>query len=979
MPERILLIEDDIALQGNLFEILSLKGFYVEAFSNPLIALERFNEFKFDLILCDNLMKEINGIDVLIKLRTEYKSFDVPFIMITAYDDKSILREAMRLGADDFIGKPFSADDLLNAIFKQIEKYTAWKRRLEALANFPNENPSPVTRVDNSNYSYQYSNPEFIKRYEGLTESERISFNQFIKQNSKEAFTTQHNINKSYQIDKELFNVTFSTQIGKGYTNIYFSDITPLKLAEEKITKQEEFYKEILDNIPADLGVFSPDHVYLYVNPQGIKDNDIRSWIIGKTDEDYIRKRRPDNMAAFERRRTAFLEAKKSMSDTIFMDSYQLKNGDQKHVLRKFHPVKNEKNEIGLVIGYGVDITERVLAEQKFEKSRQKYKALFDSNPQMVFIIDNLGRIVDVNISGVIQLGYSYNELIGELVTKLFPLEYHSAFERTIEICFEQSYKEHEWELIKTKRDGSFMNVFEVARCIKLNEIEEPVLLVVCTDITEKKKNENLLQESSEFNKMLLEEMPVPVAIIDRGIIKDVNIAFCDLFCLGKDAAKEKRLYDFVDPEYHQYLSEKIAERYSSIDKVMNCEVLMQTDKDTKLNVLINGTLFKNKGEVFTLAVFNNITSIRHAEEREKAAEYRSKAILNSSLDAIILIDEEGLVIEWNKQAEIILGYSIQEAFGKPLEELIIPERYRQKHKDGMEQFKVSRHGPALNKILELPALHKDGHELPVELFIVAIEISGKQVFSAFIRNIEERKKSETNLKALAQELSKQNEDLKRFAYITSHDLRAPVINLNALMDYYDAEDPASDLNKDLISKFKSSAERILDTLNDLLEVTRVKDRTQNEEKSLCNVFEIFNNCVEDNWELLKGISAVIIPDFCKADEIFFAKSVINSVFTNLITNSVKYSSSQRGLEIKISTRVLYGKYVISFSDNGMGMDMAKTKNRLFTLYQRFHNHVEGKGLGLYLVKSQLEALGSSLSVQSQENVGTEFTISIPI
>ncbi len=175
---------------------------------------------------------------------------------------------------------------------------------------------------------------------------ERISFNQFIKQYSKEAFTTQHNISKSYQIDKELFNVTFSTQIGKGYTNIYFSDITPLKLAEEKMTKQEEFYKEILDNIPADLGVFSPEHVYMYVNPQGIKDDELRNWIVGKTDEDYIRKRRPDNLGAFERRKKAFLEAKKTMKDTIFMDSYQLKDGNQQHVLRKFHPVKNNQNEI---------------------------------------------------------------------------------------------------------------------------------------------------------------------------------------------------------------------------------------------------------------------------------------------------------------------------------------------------------------------------------------------------------------------------------------------------------------------------------------------------------------------------------------------------------------------------------------------------------------------------------------------------------
>ncbi len=980
MSERILLIEDDITLQGNLFEILSLKGFYVEAFANPLTALERLKEFRFDLILCDNFMKEINGVEVLNKLRIEgHHNFDVPFIIISAIDDSTFLKEILRRGADDFIGKPFSSDELLSAIQKQIEKYNSWKTRLEAMANFPNENPNPVTRVDNVNFVYQYSNPEFIRRYQKLNEGERIAFNNFIKNNAKEALATHHNISRSYEIGSELFNITFSTQQSKGYTNIYFSEITLLRLAEEKITKQEEFYKEILDNLPADLGVFSPEQVYLYVNPMAIKDENLRTWIIGKTDEDYMQRRQPENLARFERRRKAFLEAKRSKVDTIFMDSYILKNGTPQHILRKFHPVKNLKDEINLVIGYGIDITDRVLAEQKFEKSRHRYKALFDSNPQMVFIIDKSGIILDVNNSGIIQLGYSYDELVNENVSKLFPVDYHSIVEKSINVCFEQSYKEHNWELVKIKKDGIIINVFEVARCIKIVETEEPVLLVVCTDISEKKRNEKLLQESSEFNKMLLEEMPVPVAVIEQGIIINVNTAFCDLFCLKKEEAKNKFLLDLVDSQFHEYLSLKIAERYSSAEKVMDCEVLMQTLDGEKLNVLINGTLFKTKDEVLTLAVFNNITSIRQAEAREKAAEYRSKAILNSSLDAIVLIDSSGKIIEWNKQAETILGYTMNEVIGKSLEQFIIPEKYKQKHREGIERYNLTKIGPALNKLLELPALHKDGYEFPVELFIVAIEINGQEVFSAFIRNIEERKKSENNLKSLAQELSKQNEDLKRFAYITSHDLRAPVINLNALLEYYDMNNPSSELNLELISKFKSSAERISETLNDLLEVTRVKDRTQSEEKTKCKVSEIFNNCVNDNIELLKSVNAKIFSDFCNLHEVYFAKSVLNSIFTNLITNSVKYSDPERTLELKVSTRVLYGKYVISFSDNGLGMDMSKIKNRLFTLYQRFHNHVEGRGLGLYLVKSQLEALGGSLSVQSQEQVGTEFTISIPL
>jgi signal transduction histidine kinase len=255
----------------------------------------------------------------------------------------------------------------------------------------------------------------------------------------------------------------------------------------------------------------------------------------------------------------------------------------------------------------------------------------------------------------------------------------------------------------------------------------------------------------------------------------------------------------------------------------------------------------------------------------------------------------------------------------------------------------------------------------------------GTDYILAVFGNITEIRSAEDNLRALAQELSKQNEDLKRFAYITSHDLRAPVINLNALLEYYDYEDPSSEINKELIVKFKQSAERISDTLNDLLEVTRIKDRTQSEIKDMCSISKIFYNCIQDNAEQIKKVEGTVTADFSQKDSIYFTKSVLNSTFTNLITNAIKYRSSERNLEITVTTETIGTNYIIRFTDNGLGMNTEKIKNRLFTLYQRFHSHVEGKGLGLYLVKSQLEALGGSLAVESEENKGTTFVISIPI
>jgi signal transduction histidine kinase len=238
---------------------------------------------------------------------------------------------------------------------------------------------------------------------------------------------------------------------------------------------------------------------------------------------------------------------------------------------------------------------------------------------------------------------------------------------------------------------------------------------------------------------------------------------------------------------------------------------------------------------------------------------------------------------------------------------------------------------------------------------------------------------AENSIKNLAHELSLQNEGLRRFAYIISHDLRAPSINLKTLLDLYQEDQPDHPKNAEIIKRLKISAERINDTLNDLLEVTRVKDKAQAEPKSECNIQEIWKSCLGDQAQQLQSIGAQIQEQFCDLNTLFFNRMVLNSVFTNLISNAIKYRSAERSLHLKITTTRKSEWYEIRIADNGIGLDIAKFKNRIFSLYQRFHSHVEGKGLGLFLVRSQLESMGSKLSIESKVGIGTTFIISIPI
>lgn len=137
----------------------------------------------------------------------------------------------------------------------------------------------------------------------------------------------------------------------------------------------------------------------------------------------------------------------------------------------------------------------------------------------------------------------------------------------------------------------------------------------------------------------------------------------------------------------------------------------------------------------------NNLAYIALGEN-----EARTRSILNTSLDAIITIDSMDIVTDWNQQAEIIFGWSVDEAIGKRLAELIIPVQYRAQHIQGIQTFLNTGEGPALSKRMEVSALKKNGTEFPVELTIAPITVDGKPAFSSFIRDISEQKKSEKKI-----------------------------------------------------------------------------------------------------------------------------------------------------------------------------------------------------------------------------------------
>lgn len=241
-------------------------------------------------------------------------------------------------------------------------------------------------------------------------------------------------------------------------------------------------------------------------------------------------------------------------------------------------------------------------------------------------------------------------------------------------------------------------------------------------------------------------------------------------------------------------------------------------------------------------------------------------------------------------------------------------------------------------------------------------------------QNITETKLAEEEREKLIRDLKSQNEELQRFAYIISHNLRAPIVNISSLLELYNSSDPQDPENEDIIENLRLSTDILQDTLKDLIEVVSIKKDKLPKVETI-QFDDLINRIERSLYNQIKDSHTVIMRDFTNAPSINYIFSHMENFLMNLTTNAMKYKHPDRQPVISIRTRQENDYVVLEFKDNGIGMDLERYGDRVFGLYQRFHSHVEGKGLGLYLVKEQLRAHDGNIYLDSKAGEGSTFTI----
>lgn len=244
------------------------------------------------------------------------------------------------------------------------------------------------------------------------------------------------------------------------------------------------------------------------------------------------------------------------------------------------------------------------------------------------------------------------------------------------------------------------------------------------------------------------------------------------------------------------------------------------------------------------------------------------------------------------------------------------------------------------------------------------------------VRDITAQKTAELERERLIKELSNKYNELMQFNYIVSHNLRAPVAHILGLGRLLHTNITAKDKETTLeyIQEAAKAMDDLLQDLNVILS-TRSMLNEKVEPFLLADVIRVV--CSNLKNEISKAGAEILYDIQPEAVEITSIKSYIQSALFNLVTNAIKYRSPDRRPVVDIHAAIRDGRTVITVSDNGIGIDLGVHGDRVFGLYSRFHLEHEGKGLGLYMTKTQIESLGGEITVDSTEGVGTTFTITL--
>ncbi|MBF0609958.1 MAG: PAS domain S-box protein [Magnetococcales bacterium] len=609
-----------------------------------------------------------------------------------------------------------------------------------------------------------------------------------------------------------------------------------------------------------------------------------------------------------------------------------------------------------------ISIRTEITHQKKTEEEARSMALFAEMNPSPVFRLDRSGHILEANPAAVQILGIG--DKLGEKLSTLLPNAEHLDVDACIRdnetIALALQLEDHYYQFV-------LHGVADLGVCHAYG-----------FDVTDLENARGELQEAKEYAESLINsslDMIISVDINRR--ISQFNPAAERCFGYRQDEVLG-RTTDFL------YADPDEVEKLRSITWVngqFKGEIRSRRKNGEFFYCFLSSSpLYDKSGRrIGYMGISRDITELKMAEEVLRENEQRIRAILESTVDGIIVADEKGIVELYNSSAERIFGYAAEEVMGQNLN-MLMPEPYASEHDAYLQNYLSSGIAKIIGVGREVEGRRKTGQTVPLFLSVSEFRLGEKRMFTGVVSDITARKQAEMDLRAAKEAAEKASRAKSEFLSSMSHELRTPmnaVLGFSQLMQS-DPTEPLSESQQDSVQEIISAGQHLLELINEVLDLAKIEaGRVQltMEEVSLREVLEECLSLVSA-LALQKGILVELEEMQCQCVDILVNadRMRLKQVFLNLLSNAIKYNRDNG--RVMIRCILLDEEQVqVLVVDTGKGI-ATEHLGSVFEPFNRLgaeHSSVEGTGIGLVITKRLVENMGGSIGVSSQLGVGSTF------
>src|SRR6267143_6162155 len=641
--------------------------------------------------------------------------------------------------------------------------------------------------------------------------------------------------------------------------------------------------------------------------------------------------------------------------------------------------------------GHGVvlvfrDITEKKRTEEETKRQKELLQLILASIADGVVVADSNGKFLLFNAAAEHVLGVGATESTPDQWTDRYGAYLPDAV---------TPYVPDQLPLVRTMRGE---NVDAVELFIRNPQVPQGRLLsftgrplkrsdgvlqggvVVFHDITERKRAEEALRQSERRYHLLFDSNPQPVWVYDLKslAILDVNHSAVRNYGYSREEFLSLTIKDIRPPEDVPALLESAVKAPPDTEI---SSVWQHRKKDgTLIDVEITSHSLVYEGRDARLVVATDITMRKRAEEALQTSEEKARSVVQTAHDAIVSADSHGNITDFNREAEVIFGYSAQEVIGKPLA-VLMPDRFKDLHQRGFKRYLETSEAHVIGKTVELAAKRKDGTEFPVEFSLSSWKARAGLFFTGVLSDITERKRTEELLMRAKEDAERASKFKDQFLSTMSHELRTP---LNAVLGFSDllADErygPLNDRQQRYVAHIHTGGKHLLELISDILDLSKIEAGRMELSREDVPVASAFAEVISSLYPLAEKKSQALLQQIephlhVRADPLRFKQMLMN-----LAGNAIKFTPE--GGRIELAARQVDDQVRVEVRDNGPGIP-AEQQQRIFEAFFRLTetgSATEGTGLGLAITSRLVELHGGKLGIESQPGKGACFYFSLPL